>query len=165
VSGPDLSAYRPCAGVVLRDARGRIFLGRRKGLPAEAEHAWQMPQGGIDPGEDARTAAVRELREETGIPARLVEVERVAQAPVTYDLPEGTAPAHWRGRWRGQALTWVHLRFLGTDADVDIATEHPEFEDWRWASPKDAVAGIVPFKAAAYRAALAEDDPCEPPSS
>lgn len=155
--------YRPCAGAVLRDGAGRVFLGRRRGLPPGAAHGWQMPQGGIDAGEDPAAAAVRELEEETGIPAARVAVERVAPAPVTYDLPEGMAPAHWRGRWVGQALTWVHLRFLGTDADVDLdraaAGGHPEFDAWRWATPAEAEAGVVPFKRAAYAAAFAPPPP------
>ena len=149
------SRFRPCAGIVLRDGAGRVFLARRRGLPPDAPHAWQMPQGGIDEGEDAAAAAIRELGEETGIGPGLVALERVAEAPVAYELPHGLAPAHWAGRWVGQALTWVHLRFLGADSDVDLATAHPEFEAWRWASPEEAQALVVPFKREAYAAAFA----------
>lgn len=157
VTGVVTPGYRPCAGIVLREAGGRVFLGRRRGFAADAPHAWQMPQGGIDEGEDARAAALRELTEETSVPAALARVERVAAEPVRYDLPEGMAPAHWRGRWRGQALTWVHMTFLGTDADVDLEQAHPEFDAWRWATPSEAVEAVVPFKRAAYAAAFAED--------
>lgn len=156
----DGSAYRPCAGIVLRDAAGRVFLGRRCALPPDAPHAWQMPQGGIDRGEDAASAAVRELGEETGIPPGLARVERVAPEAVAYDLPEGLVPAHWRGRWRGQALTWVHMSFHGRDEDVDLARvppgAHPEFDAWRWTTPEQVLALVVPFKREAYEAAFRE---------
>lgn len=153
-AAPEGAGWRPCAGVVLRDGAGRVFLGRRRGLPADAPHGWQMPQGGIDAGEDAAAAALRELREETGIPPALAALERVATAPVRYDLPPDMVPARWKGRWRGQAITWVVLRFRGTDADVNLDGEHPEFDAWRWAEPKDALSGVVPFKREAYKAAL-----------
>ena len=159
MTAPPPPGYRPCAGIVLRDGRGRVFLGHRRGFPADAPHAWQMPQGGIDEGEGATAASLRELVEETGIRPGLVRVERVAAEPLRYDLPEGIAPAHWRGRWRGQAVTWVHMAFLGADADVDLAQAHPEFEAWRWATPEEALALVVPFKRAAYEAAFAGEAP------
>lgn len=155
----EAAGYRPCAGIVLR-REGRVFLGRRRGLPPDALHAWQMPQGGIDEGEDARAAALRELGEETGIPPGLARVERVAAVPVCYDLPPEMVPARWGGRWRGQAVTWVHMSFHGRDEDVDLARvppgAHPEFEAWRWARPEEAVAEVAPFKRAAYEAAFRE---------
>lgn len=152
-----LPGYRPCAGIVLAGPGGRVFVGRRAGaaLAGPGLEAWQMPQGGIDAGETAEAAALRELEEEAGIPAALVSVEAVAPAPVAYDIPEDMRPARWRGRWRGQALTWVLMRYLGSDDQVDVATAHAEFSAWRWASPDAVVAGIVPFKRKAYEAAFA----------
>ena len=100
-NGPNGLPYRPCAGVVLVNPAGLVFAGRRNDRPSEEPAAWQMPQGGVDPGEGIVTAALRELEEETGIPSSLVRVKAVAPRPVTYDIPEDRRPAHWKGRWRG----------------------------------------------------------------
>lgn len=145
--GPSGLPYRPCAGVVLLNRDGLIFAGQRIDNPG---HAWQMPQGGIDPGEDPRQAALRELVEETGVTHDLVEV--LAESPdwVTYDLPPELLGKVWKGRFGGQQQKWLALRFLGQDAQVKIQTQHPEFDRWQWMRAADLVANIVPFKRAVY---------------
>jgi putative (di)nucleoside polyphosphate hydrolase len=144
--------YRPCAGVMLLNAQGQVFVGQRLDSTLEA---WQMPQGGIDDGEDPLTAAIRELGEETGITPDKVAL--IAEAPdeLTYDLPEDMVGKIWKGKWRGQRQRWFLFRFLGSDEDVDIATEHQEFRAWRWLDPQDLPATIVPFKKALYEQVLA----------
>jgi putative (di)nucleoside polyphosphate hydrolase len=145
--------YRPCVGIVLANPEGLVFAGRRADRP---EAAWQMPQGGIDEGEDAATAALREIEEETGLAPPLARIERVAEGATFYDVPPDLLPAHWGGRYRGQAITWALLRFLGRDADVAVATAHPEFSDWRWAPLPELVEGIVAWKRTAYARAVEE---------
>jgi len=143
--------YRPCVGVMLANDRGEVFVGQRidtDGL------AWQMPQGGVDAGEAPVEAALRELREETGVPPELVEVEAETPGWVTYDLPHDLVPKVWKGRYRGQKQKWFLLRFRGTDADIDIVTEHPEFSEWRWLPPAELPGAIVPFKRAVYQQVL-----------
>lgn len=139
--------YRPCAGVMLLNPKGLIFAGQRKDNPVAA---WQMPQGGIDAGEKPRAAALRELWEETGVTADLVEF--VAKSPdwLTYDLPEELLGRVWGGKFRGQRQRWFLFRFLGRDDQIDIATKHPEFSEWRWVTADEMLASIVPFKRAVY---------------
>ena len=137
--------YRPCAGVMLVNRDGRVFVGQRMDSTLEA---WQMPQGGIDPGEDALTAAIRELGEEAGVMPDRIELLAEAPGTFTYDLPEELIGKVWKGRWRGQTQRWFLFRFLGEDADIDIATEHQEFRAWRWIDPADLPRLIVPFKRA-----------------
>lgn len=144
--------YRPCAGIMLINRAGEAFVGQR--LDATVE-AWQMPQGGIDPGEDAETAAIRELGEETGIAPDLVELIAVAPHELYYDLPDDLIGKVWKGRYRGQVQRWFLFRFLGQDSDVDIATRHPEFSAWRWIAPAELPDVIVPFKRDLYEQVLA----------
>lgn len=140
--------YRPCVGVMLINASGEIFAGQR--IDTEAP-AWQMPQGGIDPGESPRDAALRELREEIGVdPAR---VEIIAETPdwLTYDIPPAMVPNIWGGCFRGQKQRWFLMRFHGRDDEIDIArAPHPEFSAWRWIDAETMLAEIVPFKRAIY---------------
>ncbi len=148
--------YRPCVGVMLVNADGHVFVGQRIDTK---EPAWQMPQGGIDAGEDARAAAVRELVEETGVPPGLVRIEAETADWVRYDLPQDLVPRIWKGRYRGQEQKWFLVRFHGDDSQIDIATAHPEFSHWRWIPPADLAAHIVPFKRAVYTAVLEEFAP------
>lgn len=145
--------YRPCVGVMLVNASGHIFVGQR--IDTE-QPAWQMPQGGIDAGEDARTAALRELVEETGVTADLARIEAETSEWLRYDLPPDLAGRMWKGRYRGQEQKWFLARFHGDDSQIVIKTAHPEFSKWRWLPPADLVASIVPFKRAVYAAVLAE---------
>ena len=147
--------YRPCVGVMLMNADGHLFAGQRIDWD---EPAWQMPQGGIDDGETPQEAALRELWEETGVTADLVEV--IAQTPdwLTYDLPQEIVAKTWKGRYRGQKQKWVLMRFLGRDDQVRIDTKHPEFSHWKWMAPGEVIAAIVPFKRDVYAQALTAFD-------
>lgn len=149
---PATLPYRPCAGAMIVDREGRVFVGQRIDTVLEA---WQMPQGGIDPGEDPRAAAIREVGEETGIAPDKIELVAEAPGEFLYDLPPELIGKVWKGRWRGQRQRWFLFRFLGTDADIDIATPEPEFRAWRWIAPAELPALIVPFKAQLYRDVLA----------
>jgi putative (di)nucleoside polyphosphate hydrolase len=149
-------SYRPCAGIMLVNRDGKVFVGQR--LDAVVE-AWQMPQGGIDPGEAARDAALRELGEETGVAPHLVEIIAQSAGEHFYDLPPELMGILWNGKYRGQSQTWFLMRFLGCDADVNIATETQEFRDWQWASVDTLVDLIVPFKRELYANVIAEFRP------
>jgi putative (di)nucleoside polyphosphate hydrolase len=144
--------YRPCVGVMLINSAGLIFAGKRLDSTAGA---WQMPQGGIDEGEKPRTAALRELCEETSVTADLVERVEKTKGWVTYDLPPDLLGNAWGGRFRGQRQKWFLYRFLGSDAQVNIATDHPEFSEWRWIAADDMLAAIVPFKREVYAKIIA----------
>ena len=147
MGGADSLPYRPCVGVMLIDRRGMIFGGCRRGSdPA----AWQMPQGGIDAGEKPKDAALRELWEETGVTAELVEVIGKSADWVTYDLPDDLLGKVWGGKYRGQKQRWFLMRFLGQDGQINIETDHPEFSQWRWMKADEMLQAIVPFKRAVY---------------
>mgnify|MGYP002620054638 CR=1 FL=1 len=144
--------YRPCVGIVLINPQGQIFAGQR--IDTEAP-AWQMPQGGVDAGEDPREAALRELGEEIGVTPDLVEV--IGETPdwLTYDLPAEMVPRIWKGRYRGQKQRWYLMRYLGRDAQIDIARPRPEFSRWRWIGAEEMLGAIVPFKRDIYAQVIA----------
>lgn len=139
--------YRPCAGVMLLSRDGQVFVGQRLDSTLEA---WQMPQGGIDPGEDALEAAYRELWEETGVAREAVEFLAEAPEELQYDLPDDLIGKVWKGRWRGQRQRWFLFRLTAGDEAIDIETAHPEFRAWRWIDPAELPQVIVPFKRALY---------------
>lgn len=142
--------YRPCVGIMLLNRDGHVFVAQRIDQQVEA---WQMPQGGIDKGEEPAAAALRELAEEIGTD----KVEILAEGPdwIPYDLPEALADKVWKGRYRGQTQKWFVMRFTGSDDDIDINTEHPEFDAWRWATLDDLPRLIVPFKRDVYERVVA----------
>ena len=146
--------YRPAVGIMLFNREGKIFVGRRIDMPAGLA-AWQMPQGGIDPGETPRQAAIRELKEEVGNDK--AEILAESRAWLHYDLPTEIAGQMWGGRYRGQRQKWFAMRFTGEDGDIDPATtEHPEFDAWEWIMPARLPDLIVPFKRQLYLNVLAE---------
>lgn len=154
--------YRPCVGIMLINAQGLVFVGRRRNKKLREHvapgHEWQMPQGGVDEGEDAYLAALRELAEETSV----TSVTRLAEASdwFAYDLPDDIAQEAWRGRYTGQTQKWFALRFTGDEAEINV--EHPagghkaEFDAWRWVPMADLPGLIIPFKRPVYERVVAE---------
>ena len=144
--------YRKNVGVMLVNAEGGVFVGQRV---ESQEPAWQMPQGGIDKGEEPRAAALRELEEETGVSPDLVTIEAETDGWIAYDLPLEIASRIWKGKYRGQKQKWYLMRFHGRDDQVDIALDHQEFSEWRWLAADQLVDNIVPFKRAVYEQVVA----------
>ena len=149
----DDDLYRRGAGIMLLNRDGKVFVAARID---NSEDAWQMPQGGLDEGEEPWPGILRELEEETGIGPELVEL--VAECPerLRYDLPPEWQVKVWGGKWRGQVQHWFLARFLGSDDDVNLNTEHPEFRDWKWVEPEQLPELIVPFKRDLYRRLLTD---------
>lgn len=164
---PESLRYRPCVGIMLINAQGHVWVGQRADTPLDAEGRgdwWQMPQGGIDEGEDPRAAAMRELYEETQV--RSAEIIGGTADWLTYDLPPELIGKAWGGRWRGQKQMWFAARFLGDDAEINIAAPpgfEPEFVSWRWVPAGDLTRLIVPFKRAVYEAVVKELGPLARP--
>jgi putative (di)nucleoside polyphosphate hydrolase len=146
--------YRPCVGLMLFNPQGRIFVARRIDMPSDA---WQMPQGGIDKSEEPRKAALRELKEEIGTDR--AEIVAESEDWRSYDLPRELQGVLWGGRFRGQTQKWFLMRFTGSDIDIDIATDHPEFLEWKWVELGDLPRLIVPFKRKIYEEVVAEFGP------
>jgi putative (di)nucleoside polyphosphate hydrolase len=145
--------YRQGVGVVLLNKHGEVFVACRR----DVDDAWQMPQGGIDPGESPQAAALRELKEEIG--TNDVDVIAESQGWIYYDVPAALATRAWGDRWRGQRQKWFVMLFKGADCDIDLATADPEFNEWRWAARSELAALVVSFKRELYRSVLAEFDP------
>lgn len=146
--------YRPCAGIMLVNRESKVFVARRIDTPGDA---WQMPQGGIDEGEDPRQAALRELHEEIGTDKAEIVAETAGW--LLYDLPDHLVGKVWKGRYRGQKQKWFLMRFTGRDEDINIATAHPEFDAWQWAPLERVPDLIVPFKRRVYEQVVAEFAP------
>ncbi|MGA2893098.1 MAG: RNA pyrophosphohydrolase [Xanthobacteraceae bacterium] len=152
--------YRPGVGIVLLNRDGLAFLGRRLEGPGHADltNVWQMPQGGIDPGEEPWPAAVRELFEETNISS----VERVGEIAewLKYDIPRDLVGVAWNGKYRGQMQKWFAMRFLGSNSEIDVVrpagAQHAEFGAWRWEPLQNVPRLVVPFKRAVYERVVAE---------
>ena len=147
--------YRPCVGAMLVNAKGGVFVAKR--LDSIADY-WQMPQGGIDEGEDPEKAVLRELQEETG--TSKAEIIARSEHWRTYDLPDDLIGKLWGGKYRGQRQKWFALKFLGKDSDINIeAHEIPEFSDWKWVEIGELVNLVVPFKQALYGDIITELQP------
>ena len=152
--------YRPCAGLMVLNRDGLAFIGRRTEGPEHIDpiHVWQMPQGGIDAGEDPWPAALRELQEETNISS----VDRLGEIAewLTYDIPRELIGQAWNGKYRGQKQKWFALRFTGHEREIDIlhpaGGHQPEFAEWRWEPLQNLPALVVPFKRKTYERVVAE---------
>lgn len=149
--------YRPCVGVMLVNSAGHVFVGKRIDNREDNADAWQMPQGGIDEGEELHPAALRELQEETGVAPHLVTIIAESREEHFYDLPDKLMGKLWGGKYRGQRQKWLLMRFAGEDSDIDLnADDHAEFEAWKWVEPDLLPDLIVPFKKRVYRQVVEE---------
>lgn len=146
--------YRPCVGLMVLNDAGQVFVAQRVDVRGDN---WQMPQGGIDPGETPRKAALRELKEEIGTDA--AEILAESRHWHSYDLPPYLVPRVWGGKYRGQTQRWFALHFLGDDEDIDLEAHHPEFKAWCWADLERLPQMIVPFKRDVYDKVIAEFHP------
>jgi putative (di)nucleoside polyphosphate hydrolase len=149
---PEIVAYRPCVGVMLLNAQGLVWIGRRfeKQNDDGIGKWWQMPQGGIDAGEDPAKAVMRELYEETAV----TNAHIIAESPswYNYDLPEHLIGKSWGGKYRGQKQKWFALKFTGLDSEINLQPpgHKQEFDAWRWAKMDEMLELIIPFKREVY---------------
>jgi putative (di)nucleoside polyphosphate hydrolase len=161
--------YRPCVGIMVLNRDGKVWIGRRHDAPSEPEGPgswWQMPQGGIDEGEDPRPAALRELREETGM--RSVTIIAESSHWYAYDLPQQLRPKAWGGLFCGQQQKWFAARFFGSEDEISIvppAGHDPEFDAWRWAEMAELIGLVVPFKRSVYEQVMQEFAPLARPQT
>jgi putative (di)nucleoside polyphosphate hydrolase len=152
--------YRPCVGLMVLNREGHVFIGRRTDGPehVDATHVWQMPQGGIDEGEDPYPAALRELYEETSI--RSVEKAGEVEEWLHYDIPRNLVGNAWKGQYRGQKQKWYALRFTGGDGEINVlhpgGGHKPEFVEWRWEPMRNLPRLVVPFKRPVYERVVKE---------
>ncbi|MGL9717424.1 MAG: RNA pyrophosphohydrolase [Wolbachia sp.] len=143
--------YRPCVGIMLLNKQGRVFVGKR----FDSSFYWQMPQGGVDDGEELEQAALRELLEEVGTDK--AEIVAKNKGWTYYNLPEEVVPTCWNGRYFGQKQRWFLMKFYGEDKDININyTDHPEFKEWCWQSVDDLIASAIPFKKEVYKTVIEE---------
>lgn len=150
--------YRPAAGVVLFNQDGEVFLGRRAG--EQTQHVWQFPQGGIDAGEDAEYAAIRELEEETGVHVNDVTPLGHIERELFYDFPESYRTTKRTKHWHGQRQSWFAFRFIGQESGIDLARHTPvEFSDWRWGQLRETPDLVVPFKRKVYEELVRKFEP------
>lgn len=150
MSRPDRHLYRPCVGTMMINAAGEVFVGKR--IDNKEGDWWQMPQGGVDDGEDMDEAMLRELAEETGVGSDLLEIVHRLEEELYYDLPAELQGKLWKGKFKGQRQAWYLVRFTGKDSDIDLeAHKHPEFCDWKWVDADLLPELIVPFKREVYQ--------------
>lgn len=147
----DDTLYRPCVGIALFNARGEVFVAER----LDSLGAWQMPQGGIDAGEEPKDAIFREMIEEIG--SNNARILSVMEEWLYYDVPPKTAQKLWRGQYKGQRQKWIALEFLGADSDIHLdAHHHPEFRQWKWVALHELLNHVVPFKRDVYARVMEE---------